>query len=880
MHVVCRENMKRSVYCLWDAKIASRETQEAIRVRVNRFVTKGDRVGSDDGEEVSCLTSGPGHVVSPGVFVVHAISAVEAQALGNAHIEPEHLFIGICKAEDLVSRESPVVEGMDIGDWESFREEASAILDVMARAGLNPVRARRRLRKIVHQSGLEKGIFDGHRSQRCRELYDAADEIREARSEDLLMLKHLIAAMLRWPWSLIGALLAEFSVEPSQLRQYLGLEAETAAPGTVEGTLSGEEEDPAASHPRTPYLDKYGRDLTALAREDRLSPCIGREREIAELGRILIRKTRNNAILVGEPGVGKTCIVEGLAQKLLAQDIAEQLRGKRIVELTMGGLLAGTRYRGDFEERMEKVIKEASADPNIILFIDEIHTLIGSRCGGEALDAATLLKPALARGEIRCIGATTLDEYRRFIEEDDALRRRFTRIMVEEPSEQDALRILEGLREDFEEHYGLEISREALEAAVRFSTRYLHTLRLPDKAIDLIDSACAARLLGTSLAFREQQGASVIGKRDVAEVIAGRLGIPLSDVTDDELAKLESMEDFLRRRVIGQDQALKSVADAVRRSRSGLSDPRRPYAVFLFAGSTGTGKTELAKALAEFIYGTEKALIRFDMSEYREGHTASKLIGAPPGYLGHDEGGQLTEKVRNKPFSVLLFDEVEKAHPRVMDVFLQVFDDGRLTDSRGRVADFSNSIIIMTTNLGTDAYARPVRQPGIGISPVRVSGGTFVQEGELNEAERKEYEDAIKRAVEGHFRPEFLNRLSALVFFYPLSCRSAELILQKIVRTFNTRLAEMNVHLTMSEEAARHIIDRGFSREMGARELERVFDREVVIPLSTMKIRGEVEDGDDVIVDMEEGRIAIRKATSASEREAVFSGATADEEAI
>ena len=530
-------------------------------------------------------------------------------------------------------------------------------------------------------------------------------------------------------------------------------------------------------------LSQFGRDLTKLARDGKLEPVIGRRDEILRVARILSQKRKNNPILVGEAGVGKTGIVEGLAQRIAAGNCPDFLREATIVELSMAALMAGTKYRGEFEARLQAVIKEAEAAPNLILFLDEIHTLVGAGAvGGSSMDAANIFKPALARGSIRVIGATTTDEYRRDIEKDPALERRFQAVWVEEPSRDEALEILRGLRERLEKHHSVKIEDAALVAAVDLSIRYLHDFHLPDKAIDLIDQACAMAMLRSFSAPKGSDRAveQTIGRDDVAKAVAERCKIPVAQMGSDERERLLHIEDALAERVKGQSQAIQAVADAVRVARSGMKDPHKPIAVFLFAGPTGTGKTELAKGLAEFLFGSDSSLLRFDMSEYMEEHSVSKLIGSPPGYNGHDEGGRLTDAVRSKPYSVILFDEVEKAHPRVLDLFLQVFDEGTLTDSRGRKASFRETVIIFTSNLGSAAVERR-KHLGFGAEPDR--------------RRKSDIEDLQARVMEGikrHLRPELLNRISRTVIFNPLDRENVREIIDKFVGQLNARLSEQN----------------------------------------------------------------------------------------
>ncbi|MEM6529802.1 MAG: AAA family ATPase, partial [Chloroflexota bacterium] len=643
--------------------------------------------------------------------------------------------------------------------------------------------------------------------------------------------------------------------------------------------------DPQAES-RYQTLEKYSRDLTVMAREGKLDPVIGRDAEILRVIQVLVRRTKNNPVLIGEAGVGKTAIAEGLAQKIASGDVPEILQGRRVLSLDLSAMLAGSRFRGEFEERLKTTIEEVQrAQGEIILFIDEIHQVVGAGAAAGALDAANMMKPALARGELQTVGATTLDEYRQYIEKDAALDRRFAPVFVDEPSVDDTIRILYGLRDRYEAHHKVAIADTAIVAAARLADRYLTERKLPDKAIDLLDEAAAklrvalysmpndlkdmadaiARISADEEAAgmaREYERAAefkmqrlqmeaeyeaarenwkrehtldeVVEEDDIAGVVSQWTGIPLSQMLETESEKLLRMEDALHERVIGQDKAVSALSDAIRRARSGLKDPKRPIGSFIFLGSSGVGKTELAKALAEFLFDDEDALIRIDMSEYREQHTASRLFGAPPGYVGYEEGGQLTDAIRRRPYRVVLFDEIEKAHPEVWNSLLQVLDDGRLTDGQGRTVDFRNTIIIMTSNLGTEFARR---------------GGAL---GFINSGDQQAIADhqKIEKAMRDTFRPEFLNRVDEIIIFEPLSQDNVEHMVDLQMRSVAQRLKEaagISIHLT--EPARFWIARRGYDPQFGARPLRRTVQRYVENPLSTRLLAGEFQNGDMIVID-------------------------------
>ena len=681
------------------------------------------------------------------------------------------------------------------------------------------------------------------------------------------------------------AILSERNTPSSRILQEQGITRERVLEAVKE-IRGGQRVTTRQADSRYRTLEKYSRDLTQMARDGRLDPVIGRDAEILRVIQVLSRRTKNNPVLIGEAGVGKTAIVEGLAQKIIVSDVPENLLNKRVVALDLGAMIAGSRFRGEFEERLKAAMEEIQrAQGEIILFIDELHTVVGAGSAQGAMDASNMMKPALARGELQCVGATTLDEYRQYIERDSALERRFAPVFVDEPSAEETIEMLHGLRERYETHHSVKFSDAAIIAAVKLSSRYVTDRRLPDKAIDLMDEAAAKlrvalhtlpaelKILKTEidrlLAGEEEASAArdyekaqvskadrlrletefnalreawqseqkldeIVDEQDVAEVISSWTGIPISQMLETETIKLLNMEERLHERIVGQKRAIAALSDAIRRSRSGMSDPRRPIGSFIFLGSSGVGKTELAKALAEFLFDDEDALIRVDMSEYREQHTVSRLFGAPPGYVGYEQGGQLTEQVRRRPYSVVLFDEIEKAHPDVWNSLLQLLDDGRLTDGQGRVVNFRNAVIVMTSNVGT--------------SFVKKSGALgFTGMASAEKEDHKRIEEALKQT----FRPEFINRIDEIIIFEPLSEEDVVEIVKLQVKDVQMRLSEHgNLSIELTEPAERWLAQQGLDKDFGARPLKRAIQRYVESALSMRLLKGEFKYGDRIRIEV------------------------------
>ncbi len=799
----------------------------------------------------------------------------EARSLGHSYVGTEHLLLGIMKSANGEAYNTLRENGID---YSSLRQEIIAIVG----------------------AGIPRENFSSPQmTPRARKIIELAYEEAQVLKQNYISTEHILLAILREGEGVAAHILRKFGVDLAEMRREL-IE-EMGAPARTEGGESSERVlgNPRSESPRSvKTLENLGVDLTEEARKAKLDPVIGREREIERIMQILSRRKKNNPVLIGEPGVGKTAIVEGLAQRIASGDVPELLKSKIIFSLDIAALIAGTKYRGEFEKRLKKVINTVKDDENLILFIDEIHTIVGAGAAEGAVDAANILKPPLSRGEIQIIGSTTPDEYRQYIEKDGALERRFQKILVSEPTIEQTLEILKGLKSRYEIHHGVKYSVEALEMAVRLSQRYITDHYLPDKAIDVIDEAGARARLKTMIipeeiniiekeikAVQEEKELAVaqqdydraaevrlkerelqqklnnsyniwkkkheteiisIGTNEISQTVSNWTGIPLTKIEKTESQKLLNLEKELHKRIVSQEEAIKAVSRAIRRARSGMKDPQRPTGSFMFLGPTGVGKTELAKALAEYLFGNENALVRIDMSEYMERFAVSRLVGAPPGYVGYEEGGTLTERIRRRPFSVVLLDEIEKAHPDVFNLLLQILDEGRLTDSQGHTVDFRNTIVIMTSNLGGEIINKTKHAMG------------FVEE-TTEKASYESMKSIVMDEVKRTFRPEFLNRLDEVIVFHSLSKEDIEKIIDILVRDVRKRLEERGIKLTLNKKAKDLIISKGFDPIYGARPLKREIQRDIEDPLSEELLSNKFESGDTIVVTVNKGKVVFRK---------------------
>ena len=823
---------------------------------------------------------------------VLALAQKEANNLGHSAVGTEHLLLGLINEGQGVAAKA--LESLNV-DQETIRKE---IVNLVGKG------------TEVERHGEEGTITLTPRAKTVLEL--SGDEARKM-GVNYIGTEHILLGLLREGEGVAARLLNNLGLTTEKVRQQVLSLLGGANTGGLSMTFGGgfpggafqpfhehgvtPSQYAGGSNSDTPTLDEFGHDLTAMAAEDKLDPVIGRQKEIERVIQVLSRRTKNNPVLIGEPGVGKTAIVEGLAQRIRDGKVPDVLKDKRVISLDMASVVAGSKYRGEFEERFRKITNEISRSGKIVLFIDELHTVVGAGAAEGAIDAANILKPALARGELQCVGATTLNEYRKHIEKDAALERRFQPIVVGEPTVEETIEILRGLRDRYEAHHKVEITDEAIYAAARLSDRYISDRFLPDKAIDLIDeSASKVRLQANTAppdlnelearleeiqhekeaAVNEQdyeKAASLrdeekkvkeeletrkekwdrekntdkvtVTEEDIAVVVANWTGIPVSRIAEEETERLLRLEEILHQRVIGQNDAVTAVSKAVRRARAGLKDPKRPIGSFIFLGPTGVGKTELARALAEALFGDEDAMIRLDMSEYMEKHTVSKLIGAPPGYVGYDEAGQLTEKIRRRPYSVVLFDEIEKAHPDVFNVLLQILEDGRLTDAHGRAVDFRNTVVIMTSNVGAGSVKRGKRMGFAATS----------------EDSYSDMKDSIMKELKRTFRPEFLNRIDETIVFHALSKKDIKQIVDLMLNEVNERLADREMKVEATDEAKTVLVDRGFSEEYGARPLRREIIKAIEDAVSEGLLEEQFTDGDTIEAFTEDGEVKLRKKT-------------------
>ncbi|QUH25408.1 ATP-dependent Clp protease ATP-binding subunit [Serpentinicella alkaliphila] len=789
-----------------------------------------------------------------------------AQHYGQNYVGTEHLLLGL------------------------LHESGGIAVKVIINLGFDPKVVKDKIVKLLSPSDKKENLLGF--TPRMKKVFELSFTEARSMGHNYVGTEHLLLGLIREGEGLGAKVLMELGVSLEKIREQIlkQLNDGKSQVGKVKEPVKRKE---------TPNLNKYGRDLNQLATEGKIDPVIGRESEIQRVIQVLSRRTKNNPCLIGEPGVGKTAVAEGLAQKIVEGNVPETLKDKRIVSLDVGSLIAGSKYRGEFEERLKKIMEELRQAGDVILFIDEMHTIVGAGAGEGAVDAANILKPALARGELQTIGATTLDEFKKHIEKDAALERRFQPIIIDEPNIEDTIKILMGLRDKYEAHHRVKITDEAIKAAAELSHRYIMDRQLPDKAIDLIDEAAskvrlsiftlppdvkdleekleklskekeeaislqdferAAKIRDEEKVTKDrleerhsnwnnknQSTETLVTDEEIAQIVGSWTGIPVTKLKEEESERLLNMEEILHKRVIGQDEAIKSVSKAMRRARVGLKDPKRPIGSFIFLGPTGVGKTELSRALAEVMFGDENAMIRVDMSEYMEKHTVSKLIGSPPGYVGYDEGGQLTEKIRRRPYSVILFDEIEKAHPDVFNMLLQILDDGRLTDAKGRTVNFKNTVIVMTSNVGAHTIKK---QRTLGFSSNDES---------LAKSEYEKMKDNVMDELKRTFRPEFLNRIDDIIVFHSLEKEYIIKIVDLMVDELKDRLKQLNINIEVTEGAKNHIGEKGFDIQFGARPLKRAIQKLIEDPLSEELLKGHINQGDDVVIDIEGEQLIIKR---------------------
>lgn len=796
---------------------------------------------------------------------VMVYSQEEAIRLNHNYIGTEHILLGLLREVEGTAAQVLKSKGITL---DLIRQQVEAAIG----------KGQQRVEQVMGYTPRTKTII---------EL--SVDEAR-IMGHNYIGTEHLLLALMREGEGIAAQILMGMGLNFDSIRQELIALLNNETAKSKSGASS-------AKNSNTPALNQYGRDLNEMAKEGKLDPIIGREKEIERLIQILSRRTKNNPVLIGDPGVGKTAVAEGLAQKIVEGNIPEILRGKRVVTLDIPSMIAGSKYRGEFEERLKNVMNEIKESKNVILFIDEMHTIIGAGAAEGAIDASNILKPALARGEIQAIGATTIDEYRKHVEKDAAFERRFQPVVVGEPTKEEALLILQGLRDKYEAHHKVKIADEAIKAAVDLSDRYIADRFLPDKAIDLVDEAASRVRIRTftappdikkleeqladmekekseAISLQEYERAaklrdsiqeikqqmedskkswtdktsskdSVVTEEDIAAIVSSWTNIPVTKLAEEESERLLNLESILHNRVIGQDEAVLAVSKAIRRARVGLKDPKRPVGSFIFLGPTGVGKTELSKALAEALFGDENSVTRIDMSEYMEKHTVSKLIGSPPGYVGYEEGGQLTEKVRRKPYSVVLLDEIEKAHPDVFNILLQILDDGRLTDGKGRTVDFKNTVIIMTSNVGVSTIKK---QAVLG----------FATSTNEREDAYEKMKDNVLEELKRTFRPEFLNRVDEIIVFHQLEQENLEQIVELMLKSLLNRIKEMNINVEVNDKAKVLLVEKGYDQAYGARPLRRAIQKMVEDQLSEKMLKGDIKPGSDVLIDAEEDKLVFK----------------------